>query len=74
MNISLSDDLRDFVESEVRDGAFTSSSEYVRHLLRLKRDENRLRSQILEGLASPPSPRSSEQVIERLRQMIHDKP
>lgn len=27
MNISLGDDLRDFVEREVREGAFSSSSE-----------------------------------------------
>jgi hypothetical protein len=34
MNISLPDDLRDFVEQQVREKSYSSSSEYLRELIR----------------------------------------
>ncbi|MFT3942738.1 MAG: type II toxin-antitoxin system ParD family antitoxin [Ancrocorticia sp.] len=71
MNISLSDDLREFVENEVRQGAFTSSSEYVRQLLREKRDEAILRDKILEGFASGRSERNHDELFEELRRVAN---
>ncbi len=68
MNISLSDDLRDFVESEVQARSFSSSSEYVRQLVREKRDEVALRSKLVDGLASAPSTMSSQELFQRLQE------
>jgi antitoxin ParD1/3/4 len=53
MNISLPESLKSFVDSQVSDGDYGSSSEYVRELLRKEKDRVRLREMLLEGGASP---------------------
>lgn len=53
MNISLTDDLREFVEQQVRDKSYTSSSEYLRQLIREHREIERFRELIDEGANSP---------------------
>jgi antitoxin ParD1/3/4 len=53
MNISLPESLKSFVDSQVSEGDYTSSSEYVRELLRREQDRVRLRQLILEGGSSP---------------------
>lgn len=53
MNISLPETLKSFVDSQVSDGSYGSSSEYVRELLRKEKDRVRLRELIMEGGASP---------------------
>ena len=67
MNISLSDDLRQFVEGEVRGGDYSSSSEYVRQLLREKREEALLREKLVAGVGSPVSSLSHDDFVEKLR-------
>ena len=55
MNISLSDQLRDFVDEQVNSGRYSSVSEYVRELVRAdqkKREREDLELRILEGLNS----------------------
>ena len=53
MNISLSEGLKAFVDERVSDGAYSTSSEYVRELIRKDRDRERLRALLLEGATSP---------------------
>lgn len=53
MNISLPEELRAFVNSQVSEGAYTSSSEYVRDVLRKEQDRVRLRRLLIEGMESP---------------------
>ncbi len=53
MYISLPESLKSFVDSQVCEGDYTSSSEYVRELLRREQDRVRLRQLILDGGASP---------------------
>ncbi|MFZ1702125.1 MAG: type II toxin-antitoxin system ParD family antitoxin [Pyrinomonadaceae bacterium] len=52
MNISLPEELRSFVDSQVSEGDYTSSSEYVRELLRKEKDRIRLRRLLLDGMES----------------------
>ncbi len=52
MNISLPDELKAFVDSQVGSRGYTSSSEYVRELIRKEQDKEKLRALILEGAAS----------------------
>lgn len=52
MNISLSDELRSFVDSQVSDGDYVSSSEYMRELLRKEKDRVRLRRLLMDGMES----------------------
>ena len=72
MNISLSDDLRQFVEDEVRSRDFSSPSEYVRQLLREKREEGRLRQKLLDGLGSQPSGTTHSELIDKMRRIARD--
>ena len=52
MNISLPEALRSFVDTQVSDGDYVSSSEYVRELLRKEQDRVRLRRLIMDGMES----------------------
>lgn len=61
MNISLPEELRSFVDSQVSGGDYTSSSEYMRELLRKEKDRVRLRELILEGAASELSDRAFDE-------------
>ena len=53
MNVSLPDDLKGFVDSQVSQGNYGSTSEYVRELIRRDHDRRQLRAALLEGARSP---------------------
>ena len=53
MNVSLPEALKDFVEDQVNARGYSTSSEYVRELIRKDQDRQRLRGLLLEGTASP---------------------
>ena len=52
MNISLPDALRSFVDEQVERGGYSTSSEYVRELIRRDQARLELRGLLLEGAAS----------------------
>jgi len=52
MNISLPDPLREFVDEQVKQRGYGTSSEYVRDLIRKDQERSRLRSLLLGGAAS----------------------
>ena len=55
MNVSMPDELREFVDSRTKLGGFSTPTEYVRHLIREDRKretERRLEALLLEGLDS----------------------
>ncbi|MFA5964729.1 MAG: type II toxin-antitoxin system ParD family antitoxin [Sphingomonas sp.] len=54
MNISLPDGLKSFVDDQVAGGGYGTSSEYVRELIRMDQDRQRLRALLLAGAESPP--------------------
>jgi antitoxin ParD1/3/4 len=56
MNVSLPDELRAFVDAQVEEGRYGSTSEYVRELIRRDQDRLRLRSLLLEGATSALGP------------------
>jgi antitoxin ParD1/3/4 len=58
MNISLTDPLKQFVDEEVSEGGYSSTSDYVRDLIRQRqrrKAEDLLRQLIADGLASGPA-------------------
>lgn len=55
MNISLPASLKAFVDEQVANRGYGTSSEYVRDLIRKDQDLLRLRNLLLEGAASPPA-------------------
>lgn len=72
MNISLPDDLREFVEQQVREKSYSSSSEYLRELIRRQRDIEQFRGLILEGLNSPVVGTFDDSYFDELRARIRD--
>jgi antitoxin ParD1/3/4 len=55
MNISLPENLKGFIDTQVQAGGYSTSSEYIRELIRAdqkKKLEQRLHSLLLEGLES----------------------
>ncbi len=56
MNVSLPDELRSYVDEQVNDGGYGSTSEYVRDLIRRDKDRQQLRRVLLDGAASSPGP------------------
>ncbi len=74
MNISLPETLKSFVDTQVTDGSYTSSSEYVRELLRKEQDRVRLREMLLEGAASPISETVWDaEYFEKMRERVKSK-
>ena len=75
MNISIPDKLKAWVESRVADGSYTSSSDYLRDLVRQdQRERNRLdwlRAEIQSGRDSGISDVDPFEQIEELRQRAH---
>jgi len=55
MNISLPDSLKDFVDEQVNERGYGTSSEYVRELIRKDQDRLRLRGLLLAGAKSAPT-------------------
>lgn len=53
MNISLPESLKSFVDEQVSERGYGTSSEYVRELIRKDQDRQRLRGFLLAGAASP---------------------
>ena len=73
MNISLPETLKSFVDSQVAEGDYGSSSEYVRELLRKERDRVRLRELIMEGAASPLNEKPiDDEYFEKFRKRIRE--
>lgn len=72
MNISLPQALKSFVDQQVRSRGYSSSSEYVRELIRKDHDLQRLHDLLLEGAASPPAVTADSGYFGRLRDRVRD--
>lgn len=67
MNVSLPDALKSFVDEQVTSGGYSTSSEYVRELIRKDQDRQRLRAMLLAGAASPPGQPADNGYFDALR-------
>ena len=70
MNISLPESLKSFVDEQVSERGFGTSSEYVRELIRKDQDRQRLRSLLLAGAASAPGSSVGSAYFDRLRDRV----
>lgn len=70
MNISLPEALKAFVDEQVTDKGYSTSSEYVRELIRRERDREQLRQLLLEGAASPQTAVADAAYFEGLRARV----
>ncbi|HEY1394058.1 MAG TPA: type II toxin-antitoxin system ParD family antitoxin [Methylibium sp.] len=71
MNISLPEALKAFVDEQVAQGGYGTSSEYVRELIRKDQDRLQLRGLLLAGASSAPAAVADAGYFERLRQRVH---
>lgn len=67
MNISLPEPLKDFVDERVASAGYSTSSEYLRELIRRDQDRLRLRNLMLEGAESPLSGLADDRYFADLR-------
>ena len=72
MNISLPELLKSFVDQQVRARGYSSSSEYVRELIRKDQDRQHLRGLLLEGAASRPAATADADYFGQLRDRIRE--
>ena len=70
MNISLPDSLKTFVDEQVSQRGYGTSSEYVRELIRRDQDRQRLRELLLAGAASEPTAVADEAYFQSLRERV----
>lgn len=74
MNVSLPDQMKDWVEAQTKSGHYSNSSDYVRDLIR--RDQERrakiahMQKLVDEGLASGISTMSKEEMFEAARARV----
>ncbi len=70
MNISLPDSLKAFVDEQVSDRGYGTSSEYVRELIRHDQDRAQLRSLLLAGAAFSPRAPANEAYFDGMRKRV----
>lgn len=70
MNISLPDSLKSFVDEQVGERGYSTSSEYVRELIRKDQDRQRLRGVLLAGAATAPALPADSAYFEGLRDRV----
>jgi antitoxin ParD1/3/4 len=73
MNISLPSELKQFVDLRLQTEAYSSSSEYVRALIRQDRDREDMRAFMLKGLQSPSVGAFDDTYLDGLKQRVLDK-
>jgi antitoxin ParD1/3/4 len=70
MNISLPDALKSFVDEQVSQRGYGTSSEYVRELIRKEQDRTQLRAMLLQAAASPVAAEMKPDYFAKLRARI----
>lgn len=70
MNISLPDALKDFVDEQVEQRGYGTSSEYMRELIRKDQDRQQLRALLLEGAASSLGKAADANYFDDLRKRV----
>ncbi|MBI3861682.1 MAG: type II toxin-antitoxin system ParD family antitoxin [Planctomycetia bacterium] len=68
LNISLPESMKDFVESQIREGGYSTASEYVRELIREAKKRSardKLEQLVLEGVNSGPPIRVDDEYFNR---------
>ena len=70
MNISLPENMKRFVDEQVSERGYSTSSEYVRELIRKDQDRQQLRGLLLEGAASAPAVPTDTDYFESLRERV----
>lgn len=75
MNISLPDEMRAYVETQVATGYFANASDFIRHLLRsdIEDGRGRLRELLAEGERSGVSELTFDEIIAQAREQVKSR-
>ena len=73
MNISLPDSLKSFVDEQVTQRGYGTSSEYVRELIRKDADVLRLRGMLLQGATTAPTGPVDASYFATLRERVQKR-
>lgn len=74
MNISLPEEMKDFVDEQVSSRGYGTSSEYVRDLIRKEQDRQALRALLLAGASSKPGAPADAGYFSALREQVRGEP
>ncbi|MGV8911670.1 MAG: type II toxin-antitoxin system ParD family antitoxin [Rhodoglobus sp.] len=72
MNVSLPDALKQFVEEQVSEHGYGTSSEFVRNLIRHEHARTQLRALVVEGMTSGPGSELDDDYFHQLRERINN--
>ena len=72
MNVSLPETMKSFVDAQVAEGGYGTSSEYVRELIRKDQQRLALRHLLLQGGLSATSGRADPTYFDGLRKRVRD--
>jgi len=70
MNILLPEQLRSFVDDQVAEHGFGTSSDYIHELIRKEQDRQNLRNLLLAGAASPPTTPADDAYFDAVRARV----
>lgn len=71
MNISLPEEMREWVEEQVKTGRYANASDYIRDLIRHNQDDtDAIRMALIEGEQSGQSDDSVSDVIRKIKQQL----
>ncbi len=70
MNISLPDTLKSFVDEQVRQRGYSTSSEYMRELIRKDQERLQLRNLLLAAATSAPAAPADASYFDGLRDRV----
>ena len=70
MNVSLPNELKSYVDEQVKMCGYGSTSEYVRDSIRRDKDRQQLRRVLLDGASSSPGPIADTSYFASLRDRI----
>jgi antitoxin ParD1/3/4 len=77
MNISLTDEMKAFIEDQVLKGGFSTVSEYMRGLVREAQERQALREKVdavlMVGLDSGPATAMTSRDWDSIRQEVHER-
>ena len=73
MNISLPDTMKSFVDEQVSNRGYGTSSEYLRDLIRRDQDRQHLRGLLLAGASAPMVQEATPEYFNALRQQVRAK-
>ncbi len=67
MNVSLPETQKSFVDQQVCERGYATTSEYIRDLIRREQDKQKLRDLLLEGMNSPRAGVADAEYFNQLR-------